>query len=63
MTDKKRCNPVMPKLHGLSVFADGEATTILATNHQTHLIFCSGQDRTIGSVCVLNPSVPGDRVK
>jgi hypothetical protein len=70
LADKKRTDPVMPKLRGLSVYADGEASPILAKTHKKWMLSLQRfqlkptQDRTVASVfAVLNPSEPGDRVK
>ena len=70
LTKKKQTTPVMPKLQGLSVFADAEATQSLSKNHQKLMLALQRlqlkfvQDRTVASVfVVLNPSEPGDRVK
>ena len=38
LTNKKQTTPVMPKLQGLSVFADAEATQSLSKNHQKWML-------------------------
>ena len=42
LTNKKQTTPVMPKLQGLSVFADAEATQSLSPNHQSGCLLCKG---------------------